>query len=165
MEVILRMSWVSLSMLLPLGLFFEMPAFPQKSAPTEKGVLEGYVRDDNGHAVKGLKLVLNQGEFQTPGRTEVIPIITPQVVGAVVVDHPDSYEVHVVGGHHVKTDTSGHYRFTVPPGRYTFGIGIGPDELRKFAPKYIEPQDVSVTVEPKKTTAYDYILRLRVKAK
>ncbi len=49
--------------------------------------------------------------WSTQGTTEVIPIITPNVIGAVAIEHPDRSRLHYHYDYErrTKTDSKGHY--------------------------------------------------------
>jgi hypothetical protein len=83
--------------------------------------LEGYIRDTNGKPVEGVLVMASEGSVATQGETAVIPIISPKVVGAVVIDDPNAIQIHDYNTHFTKTNSRGYYVFkTLSPGSYHF---------------------------------------------
>jgi hypothetical protein len=88
------------------------------SLAREKGVIEGYVRDEKGQPVERLELMVRY--YVTQSDTLVVPIVGKNTVGAIGVKFPEGEQVKEL--HFAKTDKEGHYSFRVPAQTYWITI-------------------------------------------
>ncbi len=115
---------------------------------------EGYIRDQTGNSVQGVRVTLNQGYITTQGHTDVVPLYVPgAVVGAVVFNDPNAVEDHPINDHEAVTDGTGHYSFkNLAPGSYSFWVSptkkiydfpfwVKTVANKKLAQKYSFPSD------------------------
>jgi protocatechuate 3,4-dioxygenase beta subunit len=144
------------------------PAQAPRQAPAA-GVLDGYVRDQDGKPVKGVRITVNQGSYAIQGHTDVIPLFIPnKLMGAIVFNDPNAVEQHSINEHAATTDAKGHYSFKkLPPGTYTFWASPTKKsfndwgaivEVKKLARSYRFPEASHVTIAREGPTAQDVTL-------
>jgi hypothetical protein len=144
----------------------------QAQTPRTAPALEGYVRDQNGKPVKGVRITVNQGSYTTQGHQDVIPLFIPnKVMGAIVFDDPNAVEEHSINEHAATTDGKGHYSLRkLPPGGYTFWASPTKRsfndwgaivEVKKLARSYQFPKSERVTVESGHAAVRDVVLQSR----
>ncbi|HEV2200452.1 MAG TPA: hypothetical protein VGR73_11585 [Bryobacteraceae bacterium] len=152
-----------------LLLIFQVNAADKVRAPV---ALEGYVRDDSGKPVEGVLVSVSEGSYATQGETDVIPLIFPRAVGAVVVNDPDVTNTHYYNTHFTKTDSNGHYSFkNLSPRRYRFSArGMKKDagdftareghliENKKLLARYAFPRAEEIVINGGQTTVKDVVL-------
>jgi hypothetical protein len=154
-----------------------VPVFGQtKPSKVAKPILEGYIRDQSGNPVVGVRVTVNQGSYETQGHRDVIPLFIPKTaVGAIVFDDPNVVESHDINGHAATTDAKGHYSFkSLAAGRYTlwasptkknFTTGWGEIVVKeKLARKYTFPSAAQVVLTGGQKTQHDVVLGLRADA-
>jgi hypothetical protein len=87
-----------------------------------KVAIYGTVRDADGNPIKHAWLSVYAGSYATTGSTAVVPIITDRAVGAVVIQDPNTIEMHNVHGKGKQfwADDNGEFRCEVDGGyQYT----------------------------------------------
>ena len=158
-------------------LFISASAQTPPSTPHDAGdtALEGYVRDEHGHPVKGVRIYLNQGSYTTQGERDVIPIYVPdKVAGVIVFDDPNAINTHIINQHIAMTDGKGYYVFKrLTAGRYHFSAvplkkAVWSDWFadetkpnKTLAQKYTFPPGGLILVESAKKTRHDVELTSR----
>ncbi len=83
----------------------------------DKGVVEGYVRNQNGQPAKGVWLSITTVAEKEHPQTLVVPIITKSTVGVIGAQFPP-VTLPLWDNFFVKVDKHGHYRVPVPT-KYT----------------------------------------------
>ena len=142
------------------------------SNSTRPGRLEGYVRDDAGKPVKGVRVTINQGSYSTQGHTDVVPLYIPnKFAGVFVFNDPNQVDSHYINAHATRTDKKGHYCIQhIKPGSYT--LGVAPEkrsfneymavvQVKKLADAYQFPGSTSITVPPGEIAKRDVVLQTK----
>ena len=97
---------------LPCCLHFVSPSSGKRTELGAEIRSGGYIRDENGKLLRGVRVTVNRESYQTQAQSDVIPQIIPHTaVGAIVFDDPNFVESREITGHAATTDTIGHYSF------------------------------------------------------